>query len=537
MLISALKVNTFNNTVKQEPKSGLKLAGLGVQKDSFVKSTNVVDFNLAKNQISANNIGFRRNNPISFMGLTAPMIGKAILLNADNSPIIKRYDGGYNVDKETGTVVYYGIDAKRYLENITLHTQDTQIISQSGCKIAVTPSSGEQYVLNEPGAIMINKGNIASVEVLEGNPLVITTIKAPDWYEKFAPNSSHTGYFDTLAEKNKHIYSSEVTKQALGKNYEALEDAGIVKGSIDESYFMFNVDSMEELQTKLRGSHLPIEDAVEVIKLFKRCEMQTKKQPQSAGNISKLDFLMLENRTQSKLLKSKLISKNTDGSYQWTSFSTREDFENNLWQKTKAFGRERKEIIDLWDKSTRSGYDVSGLLTSDNGVTIYSHKGKLNPYSYAETEWITNSTAWTPSGAMDIGVSRVINGNEKSANRAFNDVRAEECIHKHQNPKNKLEKMTESYLLTQGKAAMYTSVNGKPEIKVLNAGDLYVIPSGVEHGIIAVDGEYEHLCFQTPSAFQYGFRFKSDTKPFSKPIISDAINTLDTKRDQESSAI
>ena len=45
-------------------------------------------------------------------------------------------------------------------------------------------------------------------------------------------------------------------------------------------------------------------------------------------------------------------------------------------------------------------------------------------------------------------------------------------------------------------------------IKILKEGDLAVISPSVMHSVNSVAGEYEHVCAQVPSAFQYGFNFK-----------------------------
>ena len=101
---------------------------------------------------------------ISFLGDTAKNINKVISLNENGeSSLIRRPDGGYLVDKDTGTVVYYGLDAKNFLKNTAYFDKDTEIVSQSDGQLSVTAparqtnSERKSLSFSEPGAILIEK--------------------------------------------------------------------------------------------------------------------------------------------------------------------------------------------------------------------------------------------------------------------------------------------------------------------------------------------------------------------------------------------
>ena len=91
----------------------------------------------------------------------------------------------------------------------------------------------------------------------------------------------------------------------------------------------------------------------------------------------------------------------------------------------------------------------------------------------------------------------------------MDELRKGEKLHKH--PNREERRQTEMYMVTSGAAALVVVKNGKPEVKILKAGDFAVIDAGVEHCVNSVLGEYEHIVVQVPSAFQYGFDFKCIT--------------------------
>ena len=65
-------------------------------------------------------------------------------------------------------------------------------------------------------------------------------------------------------------------------------------------------------------------------------------------------------------------------------------------------------------------------------------------------------------------------------------------------------------MVTSGSAALTVVRDGIPQIKILKAGELAVIPPNTPHCVNSVMGEYEQVVSQIPSAFQYGLVFKQN---------------------------
>lgn len=242
---------------------------------------------------------------------------------------------------------------------------------------------------------------------------------------------------------------------------------------------------------------------------------------QNGGEVKSCNF---ENFVYQKLVDAGIL-KNDNGDVVWSKFYKRGELIEEMQNKTDLHPEEIQEIEEIWEQTTKSGFDITGLVDCGSSIAVYTHKDKLNQFNGNSTEWITNSSEWLPKGASTLGVSRVYN--EGDCTRAFNEIREQERIHKHENPNNKDEKQVETYILTQGKAAAFVEDGDSEKIKLLNAGDMLVVPAGVKHGIIAASGDYEHLCIQTPSAFQYGFKFKSEQREFPPEMVDKAKNILD----------
>lgn len=507
-----------------------------LEKTSFSKSMPSSDlmkvyFAGIKNESKVTN----HHNLISFSGLTANKINTALILGyGSDTSIIKRYDGGYLVDKETNTIVYYGEDAKKFLKHTTHFPFDTQIITQSDGKIIVKSENGEEFKLFEPGAIVINPNTYATVNVLEGNPLVVTTEKKPNWYTNMFPTNEHRAFFETLADKNRYIYKDCINKQAIKDEYTALKSKNIIY-DYNDNYVKFSpFYDKESFRQKLNETSLDTKQKAKISRMYNQIHERKKYLIQNTGEVHKSDFSHCPDWVYDKLCSHGILTRDENNSHKaiWDSYYKVDDLQRELWEKVGIYGNVKDDIVRIWEKTTKSGYDITGLVKATDGITEYLHSGKINQHNSKHTEWITNSNEWTKQGAFSTGVSRVIS-DDATNTRDFNTVRPDEELHKHQNPNNSSEKQTEIYILTQGKAA-FCIVNGHSKnIRVFHAGDMCIIPSDLEHGIVAVDGEYEHFCCQSPSTFHYGFKFKNTTEPFSCALTQEAIEKLETTNMQE----
>ncbi len=465
---------------------------------------------------------------VAFSGLTSNNIKKAILLgNSGDIPLIKRYDGGYLVDNETETVIYYGEEAKNLLKHQTYFPDDTQVILQSDGKLKATSLNGEIFELFEPGAVLINKNTYAKIDVLKGNPMIITSKRPAKWFTKMSPTNEHRQYFETLADKNNYYYKKCFHKSYLKDEYNALRKEGIVVDYNADYLNFYKYPSIKHFMNELNKTSLSKEQKDKVSKLYVQIQNRDKYPAQNSGDVSRQDFKDCPDWVYDKLCSHRILTrdeKNPDKAV-WDSFYKIDELQKELWDKVGIYGSVKDDVVRIWEKTTKSGYDITGLVQAGNGLTIYKHSEKYNQFNSRPTEWITNATEWTEKGSLDIGVSRVISDEVKEA-RNFNIIRPEEQIHKHENGKNKEEKQTEIYILTQGKAAFCTSNNHKTNLRILEAGDMCVVPPGLEHGIVAIDDEYEHLCCQVPSAFHYGLKFKNIIEPFPKELTEEAITKL-----------
>lgn len=485
------------------------------------------------NNLKAYYLPCSRKN-IAFSGATATKINQAIKLGASKDTTIpQRYDGGYLVDRETNTIAYYGDAAKRLLKNSTNFPFETQVILQSDGKVVVEDLNGKKMHLNEPGAVVINPKTSAKVNVLAGNPLVIVSEKTPKYYSSLSPTNEHKEYFDIVTERNKYIYKGLINKDAISEEYDELLNKKIIYNCSDKDFKFANFKSESEVKSKLEETNLSVVQKLKVAKMYRQSRERMKNPNQTPGEVSKNDFKNCPDVVFHKLCMNGLLKvdpKNPNNAT-WSQYYKRDELQKELSIKLASMPSQHKEILKIWDKTTKSGYDLTGLISSSNGIYVYKHSEKMNQFNSKPTEWITNSSAWSGNKPLHIGVSRVVS-DETTEARSIKEIRPEEGPHQHKNPKEKHKRLTEIYLLTQGSAAIGTIEKGKPKLKILHAGDMCVIPSDVAHGVVAIDGEYEHLCFQTPSAFQYGFSYKTNLSPFSNNFTDEAIDKLKDSRDE-----
>jgi mannose-6-phosphate isomerase-like protein (cupin superfamily) len=213
----------------------------------------------------------------------------------------------------------------------------------------------------------------------------------------------------------------------------------------------------------------------------------------------------------------------------WGYYFTEEELSKKL-NKLGLTEKENMQIVDLWGKTTRAGYDTTGLALEDKGVVFYSWHKKCNIWTQHMTEWLVNSQSYPGQGEpFTTGISKVQASKDYKKPIPFKEIRPGEALHRH--PDREDRNQTEVYCVTSGEAALLTIEKGKPVINKLKAGDMAVIQPGVTHCVIAVKGRYEHTVFQIPSAFQYGFMLKEtvDYKDFDtteEEITKIALNKL-----------
>lgn len=149
-------------------------------------------------------------------------------------PVKKSRDGAFVVDNETVTKLYYGRDAVNYLKKTTIHKRDTQVVMQRDNAGSVLVD-GKEINLTSRNAILIKAGKEAKVDIKKGYPLVITSERAPAWYEKYSnktKNAQHRKIFDELTEINAHTYLAQIKEDTLGLE---LADKLVEKGIAEKT--------------------------------------------------------------------------------------------------------------------------------------------------------------------------------------------------------------------------------------------------------------------------------------------------------------
>jgi hypothetical protein len=426
--------------------------------------------------------------------------------NSSINTVPLRSDGGHLVEEETGTVAYYGNTAKELLKKTGFFTDETIVTIPSNGSIRVTVN-GQSFSFSEAGSIMIGAGTKAKVEILKGEPLVTTTEKPPTWYKKHKPGGEHQAGFDKITEINKHLFACHTIKTRFKEEQlEKLLAGGIVKNAENNGKYIewASFSTQEELQSKLKSEGFSGKDIEDLSSLWYQT-IKRKLQSMESGHVDKSKF---KKETMNKLLDGGIMRDFSceDGKIYWSSYCTEQEMRSKL-SNIGISGSEAEEVLSIWEKTTKSGYDNTGLTWDKGKVVAYLLNNKINIWNEQATEWIVNSTAYAGENEpFTVGVSNVVAKKELTEPVAFKSIRATETLHRH--PETDDKKQTECYLVTGGRAALLTIQDGKPHVSILQSGDMAVINPGVAHCVLAVDGPYEHLVFQVPSAFQYGLIFK-----------------------------
>ncbi|MGV8120782.1 MAG: hypothetical protein AB2L14_13570 [Candidatus Xenobiia bacterium LiM19] len=437
-----------------------------------------------------------------------PFQGRVISLTEDSiNDLTPAEDGGYRVEQETGTTSYYGPAAKNYLDRTTFFDKETEVIIPRGGSLEVT-YNGQSLHIAEPGAVLIGAGTEAKVNLCNGDVLVITTERAPSWYKKFGAEGEHNGEFEKITRLNQKLFACLTHQSRIGEgSMRRLLDYGLVtRDKEDGAYVRWDpsINDHDLLRSRLIEAGFQGAEMDEMDKVWENT-IKRKLYGLESGRLSKNLF---PPKVGERLMQNGIIGGNRfdpDTVY-WKTYSTENELRSSLSRAGFDSG-EAENIVKTWRETTKSGYDNTGLVWDKGKVVSYLHREKINIWNEQDTEWIVNSTEY--AGEMDpftVGVSIVQARKPVTEPHPFKEIRPAETLHRH--PHREDRKQTEVYMATNGSAALLSIRKGKPHVTYLNKGDMAVINAGVSHCVLAFNGSYEHLCFQVPSAFQYGFLFK-----------------------------
>ena len=552
---------------------------LSLSKNKAINSaSNVsVPFKLSVNQLNAENI--RANfSPISFRG-NVPQIKNAYIITGeeDDIPLMAtKQNESYLIDFDSQTEVIYGIDAIRFLNNQNSFIYDTQVIFPKKAE-GILSIDGKDVPLPENSALLINEGTRAKVKTKKGFPMVIMSKKDYDWYERYGRNPQDSGIrnkFLELMYYNSHSYNGEFStnyflpEKMRDENFlktisinkwesknNLLNDIYAKKDKLSENdrktveFIKATVDKLEKNQmlqhredgyVKLTNPYAKdylIKDMKEKgftdeeIQLLVPVFMQARDVKSSGKFALKNSVSDYSPELLDKLKSSGILFDNktdADKNIYWKECFPNE---NSLRHKLSSCSFTYDEVnivVANWLKANSTGFDLSGLKFLNGNVAVYNLNDKLNNWTNEKTNWVSNSTAIASTDGKTpfVGVSMVQMDEQKPVK--MSEIRKEEVLHAHPNLEEK--RQTEMYLVTSGAAALNVVKNGKTCVKILKEGELAVVGPGVAHCVNSILGEYEHIVAQLPSAFQYGFGFKSTVEPPSdynkQELENQAINEL-----------
>ncbi len=495
--------------------------------------------------------------PISFKG-NAPQIKKAFIITGEKEDLpllVTKKNDSYVVEFDSQTELIYGIDAVKYLDSNTDFHYDTQVIFPKKAE-GVIHIGDKDINLPENSAVLINAGTKASIETKKGYPIAIITKKDFDWYERYSADSKDLGIrnkFLELMYYNSHLYNGEFTPNVLlseGIKDEAflasigvdkyksknnlLYDIYAKKEMLDEDKRQ-EIELVKELLDKLYATEIIEKKDEGYIGFVKYCapEYLLQMLKQFGFNEEEINKIMpiykkarkvrldarfsIKNRADNypeyiveKMKELGIIHDNKFDSSKFIYWKECYGNEESLRKRLSKNGFSEEEqaiIVKNWKDFNNSGFDISGLKFINENIAVYNLNDKLNNWTQEKTEWVTNSTAIASEEGNTpfIGVSIVQSDEEKVI--PMSKIRKEEKLHAHPNLDDK--RQTEIYLVTSGAAALNVVKDGKSCIKILEEGDLAIVGPGVAHCVNSILGEYEHIVTQVPSAFQYGFDFKS----------------------------
>lgn len=495
--------------------------------------------------------------PVSFKG-NAPRIKNAYIITGEQEDLpllVTKKNESYVIDFDSQTEIIYGIDAVKYLDGANYFHYDTQVIFPKKAE-GVLHIKGQDIPLAENSAVMINADTNANVEVKKGFPMMIISKKDYDWYERYGKNAQDINIrnkFLELMYYNSHLYNGEFTPNVLlpeklrdedflktisidkwdvrnnlvnelyakkdSLNEQDRKTVEFTKGLMDKLYqkqmisskddgyvrfvALYNVDYMKSYLQDNGFSEEEINLLLPIYDQARQVHMDAKFSHRNP--VKDYSSELVEKMKEKGILYSN--KKDSDKWIYWREcFGNEESLRKRLSQDGFSV-EEQEEVVRNWHSANNTGFDISGLKFIDENVAVYNLNDKLNNWTHEKTNWVTNSTAIasTEGKTPFIGVSMV----QTDENRPIkmSELRREEKLHAHPNLEEK--RQTEIYVITSGAAALNVVKEGKSCVKILKEGELAVVGPGVAHCVNSILGEYEHIVAQVPSAFQYGFSFKS----------------------------
>lgn len=544
------KIQQVNNSLKVQKNKNDNMTPKAVESESYKKNSN----------ISSNH--YFANYALSFSG-------KAISINnSGKTELNKRADGGYLLKSDMGLVAYFNDDAKKYVKGRTEYSKDTQILNNKGGQVVIKVGD-ESFTFTEPGIIKIGRGTKAKVEVLKGDPQVITTEKSPDWYKSYGPDSNK---FNSTIAQNKHYYFADVSKKIFKDGeLDILLDNGIVKPTKDERFYRFeeitDFDKSDEfglfnkMQSKLQSVGLSDKRVDSLLTEWSNSKEREISGRESGKFSKKQDLGDLTDKTINTLkdngiVKQFMINNEKDeDTYHWANYQTQDELTAKL-DEIPISGKDKEKVVELWQKTSKAGYDISGLIWEpDNGanVTVYASEKKLNLGAGIKSDWKDNSTMWAGNGRepFSTGLSSVDFESPTGEPCSFADVRTAEALHKH--PDDDDANQAEIYYgLGDNVGAIATVINGKLDYTMLENDDLVLIEPGTIHEVAALGGEghYIHNLIQGASVFHLPYKdnpnFKLDVDPVKETGLTneqiiqggiDAIKQSQSKKTQENNSL
>lgn len=498
---------------------------------------------------------------LSFTG-NAPKIKNAYIITGEEKDVpllVTKKNDSYVVDFDSQTEIIYGVDAINYLNSHDEFEYDTQVIFPK--KAEGTLEADDKTIdLPENSAVLINAGTKAKISAKKGYPMIVVTKKDYDWYERYGKEAKDINIRNKFLELiywNSHLYNGDFTPNTFLseglKDEKFLSSIGIDKYASRNSlvYALHaKLDSLsgeqkdevvfaKNLMDKLYDKGV-IESKSDGFVAFKNrysCEYEKGYLKEQGFSEKEIEAIMpvysharqaradsrfaIKNSVQSydkdliARLKEKGVlydnKKDADKFIYWKEIYGNETEVRNAMFDAGFDASDTEKILESWKKENVSGFDISGLKFINENLAVYNLNDKLNNWTHEKTNWVSNSTVLQSSNQDTpfIGVSMVQFDDLKP--KKMREIRKEEKLHAHPNLEEK--RQTEIYVISSGAAALNVVKGGESKVQILKEGDLAVVGPGVMHCINSILGEYEHIVAQVPSAFQYGFSFKSIVEP------------------------
>lgn len=418
----------------------------------------------------------------------------AIRLTHGGVEPLPRDERGVLLDEATGTRLLQGSQARAFLEERRDFPLETEVFVPADSEVELQAGVSSVH-LGSSAAIFLQPGALAHCQVRSGSPIVLTTERAPHWYETFHPDR-FGDFAREQGDRNEQLAGGYLRRAMLPP--EVLDRlAGQGHLELHHDTFRFVGKSLEELTAGLEPAQA---EAVE--SLWTRMKLN-----QLPGRVfGCFPRHELSAALRQSLTERGLLHEGLDGRCKWRT-NARELPLDGL------SGQDAERVRGLYHRTNRRHYDTTGMVYSGPGITAYQRAQKTNLWSHEPSEWLLSSGCL---GAPVVGLSSVATEGALDRPTAFSELRPAETMHHH--PPHGDQGMSEAYVVTGGSAALLAVQGGRPYLHLLHAGDLAVVPPGLSHCLLAAAGDYEHVVVQTPSTFQYGMKFKQDDPfPGSRP--------------------